>query len=127
MAQNLATASSDRLSIDALKELVDKQADDDGLWFKAYTAAEGYLQQELRMLHDYVESLHKVHTGEGRNIGDQSCLSCGHADFADPETRLFVPVNSGTTSTPADPPSHWVEGWIVCRECGHTEWAGDSS
>lgn len=39
-----------------LKELVDKQAEDDGLWFVARTAPEAYLQQELRKLHDAIES-----------------------------------------------------------------------
>lgn len=38
-----------------LWELVDKQAKDEGLWFKAKTAPEAYLQQELRKLHDAIE------------------------------------------------------------------------
>ena len=36
--------------------MVREQAEDDGLWFEAATAAEGYLQQELRKLHAAVES-----------------------------------------------------------------------
>lgn len=35
--------------------LVDKQAEDAGLWFQAKTAAEAYLQQELRRLHAVIE------------------------------------------------------------------------
>jgi len=35
--------------------LVNKQAEDGGLWFNAHTAPEAYLQQELRKLHDAVE------------------------------------------------------------------------
>ena len=31
------------------------QAEDEGLWFKARTAPEAYLQQELRALHEAVE------------------------------------------------------------------------
>lgn len=38
-----------------LKKIVDEQADDDGLWFKAQTAPEAYLQQELRRLHRAIE------------------------------------------------------------------------
>ena len=38
-----------------LEELVDKQAEDEGLWFIANTATEAYLQQELRKLHAAVE------------------------------------------------------------------------
>ena len=39
----------------AAKALVDKQAEDEGLWFIAETAAEAYLQQELRRLHRAIE------------------------------------------------------------------------
>jgi len=35
--------------------LVNKQAEDDGLWFDAQTAPEAYLQQELRRLHAVIE------------------------------------------------------------------------
>lgn len=38
-----------------LRALVSEQADDPGLWFVAETAAEAYLQQELRRLHAAVE------------------------------------------------------------------------
>lgn len=36
-------------------ELVNKQAEDEGIWFIARTAPEAYLQQELRELHECVE------------------------------------------------------------------------
>jgi hypothetical protein len=35
--------------------LVAEQAEDEGLWFIAQTAAEAYLQQELRRLHAAIE------------------------------------------------------------------------
>lgn len=35
--------------------LVDRQAEDEGLWFFARTASEAYLQQELRKLHSVIE------------------------------------------------------------------------
>lgn len=38
-----------------VRELVDKQAEDEGLWCIAETAAEAYLQQELRRLHAAIE------------------------------------------------------------------------
>jgi hypothetical protein len=37
------------------REIVDAQAEDVGLWFKAQTAPEAYLQQELRRLHAAIE------------------------------------------------------------------------
>ena len=37
------------------EELTKRQAEDEGLWFQAETAAEAYLQQELRRLHRVVE------------------------------------------------------------------------
>lgn len=38
-----------------LRQMVAQQAEDDGLWFRAATAPEAYLQQELRKLHAAVE------------------------------------------------------------------------
>lgn len=38
------------------KAMVAEQAEDEGLWFVAATAPEGYLQQELRRLHAAVEA-----------------------------------------------------------------------
>lgn len=38
-----------------MQELVNKQAEDPGLWFDAQTAPEAYLQQELRKLHAAIE------------------------------------------------------------------------
>lgn len=35
--------------------LVEAQANDEGLWFRAQTPAEAYLQQELRNLHALIE------------------------------------------------------------------------
>jgi hypothetical protein len=40
-------------------EIVNEQAEDEGLWFVAETAAEAYLQQELRRLHAAVEEAGK--------------------------------------------------------------------
>ena len=37
--------------------LVNEQAEDEGLWFEAVTAAEAYLQQELRRLHALIENV----------------------------------------------------------------------
>jgi hypothetical protein len=35
--------------------VVDKQAEDDGLWFSAINATEAYLQAGLRRLHEVIE------------------------------------------------------------------------
>jgi len=46
-----------------LRAMVDRQADDAGLWFMAETAAEGYLQQELRKLHAAIEAAVRLDGG----------------------------------------------------------------
>ena len=38
-----------------MREMVNRQAEDDGLWFVAQFASEAYLQQELRKLHALIE------------------------------------------------------------------------
>jgi len=44
---------------DSCRALVAEQAMDEGLWFVAATAPEGYLQQELRRLHTAIEAAAK--------------------------------------------------------------------
>lgn len=39
-----------------LQDLVNEQAEDEGLWFIAATVSEAYLQQALRRLHDVIEA-----------------------------------------------------------------------
>ena len=51
-AEMLAVLHRDR---EALQELVDRQANDEGLWFAAQTAPEEYLQAALRTLHVQIE------------------------------------------------------------------------
>ncbi len=55
MAWDAAHAEGKREVLLPIKKLVDEQAKDEGLWFKAVTAPEGYLQQELRRLHMAIE------------------------------------------------------------------------
>lgn len=43
--------------IERLRELVNEQAEDEGLWFIADHLPEAYLQQELRKLHSAIEPL----------------------------------------------------------------------
>ncbi len=38
-----------------IRDFADEQAEDEGLWFEAQSAAEAYLQQELRRLHKVIE------------------------------------------------------------------------
>ncbi len=38
-----------------IRDLVDEQAEDEGLWFDAQSAAEAYVQEELRKLHKVIE------------------------------------------------------------------------
>ena len=51
-----------------LRQLVDRQAEDEGLWFVATTAPEAYLQQELRKLHAAIEGS-APDTAEGGSDG----------------------------------------------------------
>ena len=50
------------ITLKDLKEMIDIQAEDEGLWFVAATAPEAYLQQELRKLHALCERLIKEGT-----------------------------------------------------------------
>jgi hypothetical protein len=43
-------------AIEPILALVSEQAEDEGLWFRAETAPEAYLQQELRRLHAAIET-----------------------------------------------------------------------
>jgi len=56
MNKNLKDIAHDD-DIEFMRWLVNKQAEDEGLWFKAKTAPEAYLQQELRKLHHAIEGL----------------------------------------------------------------------
>ena len=38
-----------------VQRIIDEQAESEGLWFKAETAPEAHLQQELRRLHKAIE------------------------------------------------------------------------
>lgn len=38
-----------------IKEFVNKQAEDEGIWFNSETDPEAYLQDELRKLHKLIE------------------------------------------------------------------------
>lgn len=46
--------------MDELMELINEQANDEGLWFVAGTATEEYLMRALRVLHDAVERAAKA-------------------------------------------------------------------
>lgn len=50
-----AALQSPRVPVIEILETVLEQAEDDGLWFNAKYASEGYLQQELRRLHAVIE------------------------------------------------------------------------
>jgi len=52
-AIDIADKAEEQLS--RLRALVDKQAEDEGLWFAAQTAPEAYLQAQLRLLHAVIE------------------------------------------------------------------------
>ncbi len=43
-----------------IQDMVDSQAEDEGLWFSAQTAPESYLQHNLRELHREIEAASAV-------------------------------------------------------------------
>ena len=43
-------------NLDQIQEIVNKQAEDEGLWFIAETVSEAYLQKALRELHMVIEN-----------------------------------------------------------------------
>ncbi len=45
----------ERMMEQSLRDMVNNQAKDGGLWFDSTTVSEAYLQQELQKLHDLVE------------------------------------------------------------------------
>lgn len=58
MSEEGARPSSSKTCCDSaarIKASVASQAEDTGLWFRAQTATEAYLQQELRKLHAIIE------------------------------------------------------------------------
>lgn len=43
----------------AIRAVVERQAEDEGLWFQAQDISESYLQEELRYLHRVIEDMTK--------------------------------------------------------------------
>lgn len=68
--------SDDR--IEKLKALVEKQAEDEGLWAIAVYASEHYIQHALRELHEAVELAHPPETLE--ILEQESANWCSCAD-----------------------------------------------
>ena len=46
-------------SIRNAKGIIDKQAEDEGLWFISESITEAYFQQELRKLHALIEDIYE--------------------------------------------------------------------
>ena len=55
LTQQVEEAKRDADKLQKIKDLVDEQANDDGIWFQADTAPEAYLQHKLRLLHAVIE------------------------------------------------------------------------
>jgi hypothetical protein len=66
------------------RKIVDEQAKDKGLWFDADFATEMYLQQELRRLHEAVESGPRQDGREAQAVDFEQevkpCLTLGNGD-----------------------------------------------
>ena len=67
----------------ALRALIDTQANDDGLWFQAQSVSEAYVQQELRKLHTACEAC----------LEERTHLLAMMADMRDKANRLKVHGN----------------------------------
>jgi DNA-directed RNA polymerase subunit RPC12/RpoP len=79
-----------------IREIVDKQAKDDGCWFRAQTCAEAYLQQQLRLLHAAIED--NEHCNCHRCIKEFD-LSDGYG-FKLSATRMIVCPDCGNKRCP---------------------------
>ena len=66
-----------------LREIVNRQAEDEGLWFVALTAPEAYLQQELRRLHAAIEEIASP-SEQPSDAGEQPLMKLG---FGAPEIK----------------------------------------
>jgi hypothetical protein len=58
----LPTAGNNHIAV--IRKMVDRQAEDEGLWFIAKYASEAYLQKALRKLHAVIESVPPEPTAE---------------------------------------------------------------
>lgn len=84
---------------DAMRALVDEQAEDEGLWFIAQTAPEAYLQQELRRLHAAVEAAGDIPSEDGRKTPPPAA----------PRTGVLGEI--------IEPPA--IEPGRICGRCGY--------
>lgn len=96
-----------------IRALVDRQAEDEGLWFVAQTAAEAYLQQELRRLHAAIES-------EEATASEAILLDGAEGGAAEHVVRSAV---VRVTLSPFVPQAHdhavWVELVTGSRVCAY--------
>lgn len=60
MIQNCKSVIEVNMEYEELQLLIDKQAEDEGLWFEAEYATEEYLQYALRKLHETCEKLLQI-------------------------------------------------------------------
>lgn len=57
--ENLKEFIFEQERLDRIIDVVEQQANNEGLWFIAQTAPEAYLQQELRRLHAVIEETYQ--------------------------------------------------------------------
>lgn len=98
-----------------LKNLIENQANDEGLWFNAETASEGYLQQELRKLHSAVETFLDSDIVENSIITVQDCLKC--------DKQIQIYFNNDDIMCDLECPNcnicegdiDWFDGHVICE------------
>ena len=75
------------MTLERIVAFVNKQAEDEGLWFEARTAPEAYLQQELRNLHALIEL--EAAAAEA-DMDEALCSQCGgiFSDGVTPQPHL---------------------------------------
>ena len=67
---------------EAIQNVVDEQAEDDGLWFASQTASEAYLQQALRRLHATIEGeAGMLAVLQGAKREDREPFVCPRCDY----------------------------------------------
>ena len=64
---------------DNLQDFVDKQAEDEGIWFDAQTVLEAHLQKKIRDLHTFIECRQLTNQIQ-QNVIPVPCKYCGGSE-----------------------------------------------
>jgi hypothetical protein len=101
-----------------LQQLVDEQAEDEGLWLLSPTASEKYLQIALRRLHAAIEGAPRAPRMEQQRYENAQCITCGR-DLDAPATQAEAEA-ARAPREPLEPQlrAAWEAGFKLCLGYG---------